>query len=147
MNIWPVRVLSCLGTSAIKKAMVGYLLVLQVMAVPGLLAWTLDVVRLGQHYRDHCLEEGRVGLDDFIALHYGDLQGEHAQAHDHSDLPFKSQHIPDYVLPGILMLMLGQQDWAIQAPDVPNAGELVVREDMWYSRLPFFDIWQPPQVG
>jgi hypothetical protein len=100
---------------------------------------------LVRHYQLHQATDPALGFFGFLALHYGSEFEQHANSHDHSDLPGKDlpQHHPGFVY---LVADLCQDGLTIALH--PPVDELVAH---WYpelSRLPsahLSSIWQPPR--
>ena len=109
------------------------------------------VVKLGgfvHHFIHHITCHGeKIGLGDFVALHYSEHEHHEEDHQDHENLPF-SHHHQDHPTPAQHVLYLLPQMQAILA--FPNAeiaaNTLKIQEQQWHSLSYSGDIWQPPKA-
>lgn len=124
--------------------MVVLLLSSQLVATPGVLELAMHMKGLVHHFQEHNREDQGITFSDFLRMHYGDLEAQHRDDHDHSELPFKCGHAEGLVLQG--MQFPGPESSHWPAPPALNGfAPLHARDITWHSIETIYDFWQPPR--
>lgn len=95
-----------------------------------------------KHFKEHKTQTPELGFFTFLKMHYGEDFDQHQSAHDHSELPGKSEcqhlHAP---APAVLPV-------AAMAAPAPLQTEVYqpVFADQSYAFILLHDIWQPPRT-
>lgn len=124
--------------------MVVLLLSSQLVATPGVLELVMHMKGLVYHFQEHNREDQEITFSDFLRLHYGDLEQQHRDDHDHSELPFKCGHSESLVLQGLQFPGPESSHWP-EPLAMAGFAPLYARDITWHSIETIYDFWQPPR--
>lgn len=97
------------------------------------------------HYQEHVATDPGLSVNDFLALHFGDLQQQHQSEHDHSNLPFQDDHHHNLVISGLLVTLPAVNI----LPTLPGREAHVSgqgQDPSWIMSELTYEIWQPPRT-
>jgi hypothetical protein len=109
------------------------------------------VVKIGaflHHFVHHigCHQE-KIGLKDFIRLHYFDHEHHEADHAEHEKLPFQHDHHNQRNISPENPFLLGDSQLIIAFPNLDIcSNELIARPQQLVSSLHTGNIWQPPKT-
>ena len=122
--------------------LLGHLVLSQWLVAPGGAEWLHHSKEIVAHYQEHQALDPEASWGQFFRLHFGDLQDEHAEQHDHSDLPFQDDtlHLLAFGSPILAILLndLTLPTCHIEQVLVPAVPACITRD---LHRV----IWQPPR--
>jgi hypothetical protein len=103
----------------------------------------IKLPRLVEHYFDHSREEARIGLFQYLALHYGIEDGTDDDAAEDNQLPFKSsEYFSSISFVSVKPPAIGQ---SMRFSEVSGAHVFLIHNES-YLPSPYLDsIWQPPR--
>ncbi len=108
------------------------------------------MIKLGQffhHFLHHiaCHQE-KIGIVDFVQLHYTDHEHHEADHAEHEKLPFNHHHEQQNLTPQSPFL-LPQHDELLAFGNQDNfSTPLIFHSQQWHSSAYSGDIWQPPKA-
>jgi hypothetical protein len=105
----------------------------------------IKLPRLVEHYFDHSREDTRVGLIQYLTLHYGIEDGTDDDAAEDNKLPFKSsEYFSSISFVSVKPPVIGQ---SMRLSEIVNAHNFLIRNES-YLPSPYLDsIWQPPRYS
>jgi hypothetical protein len=100
------------------------------------------------HFVHHlaCHQE-KIGLLDFVELHYFDHNHHEAEHAEHENLPFQHDHHHEQNIAQQAPLFMAEPPTIVAFQKIEiSQNQLIIRPQHWLSSLHAGDIWQPPKA-
>jgi hypothetical protein len=105
--------------------------------------WLVHIGDVVAHFEEHKVDDPELTFVHFFRLHFGDLAHDHAEEHDHGDLPFQCHH-PELAT-SCFQVFLPMHMVYVTPPAGPWTKVVLPLSNCFTPQARIADIWQPPK--